>query len=658
MAGESMIGKFVVKILGDNRGLEKALNNARKKTVTAIKGIGSATKKIGKVFLTAGATITAGFGATVKIAHDFGAALAEVATLGVKDMKGLKKGIMDVTAAYGGDLIENTKAAYQAISAGVEPAKVLEFLDTAARGAMAGVAGTAETVDALTNILNAFGKESGQANDVLDQLFVAIKEGKTTMSELAGAVGRLAPTFNAAGLGSDEMLAATAALTASGISTNEAMTGLNGILKAIIKPSKEAADITAALGLEFDTTALKTKGVLQFLKDLSSQLKENIPALQATIEQETRQRDALEASIETLQRKTKRTRAENLALREMKDEFRDLEKSIKENSKAVGPNIEVLSRLFGEIEGLKSVLVLANKDAGKFNEVMGEMEERVGAADEAAQKFKENDPGFAFRQMKAEVINLAVNIGDVLSPVLNKLIADHIKPMIAKIKEWKKENPQLFEQIVKWTAAAGALMLVLGPILIVLGLIVPIITFLTSTIGLWTLAIVAVTTAGVAFGLWIDGIIDKHLKPLASAIDWVSDRLLWFYNMWKKVSGLGGGNGAKLGKRTQELIDQGLDVDSPGGFIPKLVAGANRFLGGLAIVGEQGPELIRLPRGSDVISAPRTAALLAGAGGGGFTVSGPLVSIANMIVRNEGDIRRVAAEIERRIAARVRERVG
>ncbi len=35
--------------------------------------------------------------------------------------------------------------------------------------------------------------------------------------------------------------------------------------------------------------------------------------------------------------------------------------------------------------------------------------------------------------------------------------------------------------------------------------------------------------------------------------------------------------------------------------IPKFAAGVNDFAGGMAIVGEHGPELVRLPRGADVI---------------------------------------------------------
>ena len=45
----------------------------------------------------------------------------------------------------------------------------------------------------------------------------------------------------------------------------------------------------------------------------------------------------------------------------------------------------------------------------------------------------------------------------------------------------------------------------------------------------------------------------------------------------------------------------GFTVGTPDiGTIPRLASGARNFQGGLAMVGERGPELVNLPRGSDV----------------------------------------------------------
>lgn len=66
--------------------------------------------------------------------------------------------------------------------------------------------------------------------------------------------------------------------------------------------------------------------------------------------------------------------------------------------------------------------------------------------------------------------------------------------------------------------------------------------------------------------------------------------------------------------------------------IPTFAKGVRNFVGGLAIVGEQGPELVNLGRGSDVYSNPETRAMLGG--GGGVTV---IVNIAGDLT-SEGDL--------------------
>lgn len=59
----------------------------------------------------------------------------------------------------------------------------------------------------------------------------------------------------------------------------------------------------------------------------------------------------------------------------------------------------------------------------------------------------------------------------------------------------------------------------------------------------------------------------------------------------------------------------GVTVDLPNIDVPHFASGVRNFGGGLAIVGEVGPELVRLPRGSDVYNHRQLAA--AGGGGGG-----------------------------------------
>lgn len=68
--------------------------------------------------------------------------------------------------------------------------------------------------------------------------------------------------------------------------------------------------------------------------------------------------------------------------------------------------------------------------------------------------------------------------------------------------------------------------------------------------------------------------------------------------------------------------------------IPMLAKGTDYFQGGTAIVGEEGPELVQMPRGSKVTPNDKTMGML------GTTITGN-----NFVIREEADIKRVAREL-------------
>lgn len=70
--------------------------------------------------------------------------------------------------------------------------------------------------------------------------------------------------------------------------------------------------------------------------------------------------------------------------------------------------------------------------------------------------------------------------------------------------------------------------------------------------------------------------------------------------------------------------------------IPKLAKGVRNFRGGTAIVGEKGPELVTLAKGTNVTPAGQTQDMLSDMGN---------INIETMIVRNDNDIKLIAREI-------------
>lgn len=165
---------------------------------------------------------------------------------------------------------EQAKAFYEIVSAGITGLdNQLAVLEQSNKAAVAGLTSTAVAADILTTSLNVYGKQGLTAKEASDQLFVAVREGKTRFDELASTVGRVAPIAQSAGVRFDEMAGTLAFLTKNGIGTDEAVTGLRAILVDVIKPSTQAAEAAKQMGIDFSTAAIRSKGLAAFLKEIS-----------------------------------------------------------------------------------------------------------------------------------------------------------------------------------------------------------------------------------------------------------------------------------------------------------------------------------------------------------------------------------------------------
>ena len=270
------------------RSADRALNTSAAKW-------GRTTKKMERGFYqlrTSVESVTRGFGALAAVAGIgslsaalssaatkaaiFGEAMAEVSTLlsDKTQIAGLRSEVLRLSAAFGSDAVTQAKALYQVISAGASDAKqAIDILTTANKLAKGGVTDVTTAADGLTSAMNAYDGQVKSATDASDAFFVAVKAGKTTIRELSASIGSVAKIASQSGVGLEELLAATATLTKGGVSTSVAMNGLKQVISGVVKPTEEAKKLAAELGLQFDATALKTKGLAGFLKDVGVKTK-------------------------------------------------------------------------------------------------------------------------------------------------------------------------------------------------------------------------------------------------------------------------------------------------------------------------------------------------------------------------------------------------
>lgn len=262
----------------------------------------------------------------LKASSEFNTSFAEINTLlhaGEQDVADFRDEIQQFASGSSFAFGDVTKAVYDAISAGVDYKDSVDFIRDAERLAVAGRADLASTTNLLTSALNAYGASTDEAERFSDAFFKTVELGKTTIPELASALGRVAPTASAAGVSVEELSAAIAVVTARGLSTDETITGLKATIQNLIKPGSDAAKIAKEMGLSFDAATLQSKGLEGVLQDII---------------------------------------------------------------KATGGNVDEIKKLFGSTEALNVVLALVDNSASKYNNTLGKIKDSQGATATAADK--------------------------------------------------------------------------------------------------------------------------------------------------------------------------------------------------------------------------------------------------------------------------------
>ena len=209
--------------------------------------LGGFGKKAGLAFAAAGAagaTAIAGLGAaSVKTFADVDQQMREVYTLlpGISEqaMGKMREQVRDFSAEFGVLPQETIPALYQALSAGVPKDNVFEFLETAQKAAKGGVTELATAVDGISSVINAYAESGLSAAEASDQMFTAVRLGKTDFDQLSSSLFNVTPTTAALGVEFSDVTAALASLTAQGVPTSVATTQLRQLFVELSKESSK-----------------------------------------------------------------------------------------------------------------------------------------------------------------------------------------------------------------------------------------------------------------------------------------------------------------------------------------------------------------------------------------------------------------------------------
>ncbi|MDA0010453.1 phage tail tape measure protein [Brachyspira hyodysenteriae] len=321
---------------------------------------------------------TTAFALATKKAADFDNGMREVLTLLPKlsneGFESLKQETLAFSKEIGKVPEEVVPALYQSLSAGVPRENVFEFLKTAGKAAIAGVAELETSVDGLTSVTNAYGTEVLNANRASDIMFQTLKLGKTDFTQLSKSLFNVIPTASALGVKFEDIGAAIAVMTAQGTPTSVATTQIR---QALVELNKEGS------------TTDKT-----FREIAGKSFKEFIE-----------QGGTLQEALQMLAEK---------AAESGKD----------------------ISSMFSSVEAGNAALALSGKNASKFKDALDKMNNSAGATAEAFKKI-DDGPARQFEKIKAELSSLVVELGNSLLPALNEdllpVMQDKIVPLAEKM---------------------------------------------------------------------------------------------------------------------------------------------------------------------------------------------------------------------------------
>lgn len=336
-----------------------------------------------------------------KMASDFENGIAKVSTIAdtsVMSLDAIRSSTIDLSNQLGVSVTDISEAQYSAISAGAATEKSLELVGTAVKAAKAGFTDTATAVDGLTTVYNSF-QGAVDYSTLADQMLMTQNYGKTTFGELASSIGQVTPVANSLNVSTDELFSSIAILTKNGINTSSAITGLKAAYSNILKPTADASKTAKQLGLDFSATHLKAVGWAKFMAEIKE----------------------------------------------------------KTNGDA-----DAMAKLFGSVEALNSMTVLAGAGMDDFTNCLGQMSSAAGLTQESYEKML--TPAERWQIALNKIKNIGIQVGEKLLPVFEKITG----VVSSYAERFTSMSDEQVNGIIKIAAAATAI----GPAITVFGKLV------------------------------------------------------------------------------------------------------------------------------------------------------------------------------------------
>jgi TP901 family phage tail tape measure protein len=391
------LGDVVMKLVARTEGFTAGLATAE----TKLRAFTGGMSKLGSdLSMRVSLPLAAAGGAALHMSQDFDHAihklvgLAGVAPETAEKWRGAIKGMASETGVAADQLAE---AMFYVASGGLRGAEALEVLEAAAKGSRAGMGAVAPIAQAATFAMNAYGKANLSASEAVGIMAAVVREGNVAPEMIAESFGRVLPLAAQMGIKFNELGGAVAAMTRKGLDANLAVTAIRAILSSMLVPSKQASEALRQAGSSFEQirAAIRDRGMIG-------------------------------------------------ALMEVK--------------KAFEANQDAVALVFPEIRALAGVLNLVGADASVTNEIMGKLAKAgMGDLNYAFDQVSKGS-GQAMKQMLADLKNMAISVGDIISTKMRPVFLD----TAARIRDVSDALDTLSPKAKSWAVDIGRGLILLG----------------------------------------------------------------------------------------------------------------------------------------------------------------------------------------------------
>jgi TP901 family phage tail tape measure protein len=399
--------------------------------------------------------LVAAGGAAAHFALDFDTSLRQISGLTdvtAGELDGIREKILAMGPAVGKGPQELVDAFYFIASAGFKADEAMVVLETSAKAAAAGLGETQTIAQVLGGVINAYGKENISAARAADILTEAVSQGTAEASGLAAVIGNVVPGAAALGVSFDQVTAAMAGMTLTGVGVEESATSLIQIFSSLQKPTSQAEEALKGMGLSS--------------AELRRQLRE----------------EGLLATLRTLEER-------------------------------FAGNETASAAVFGNIRALRGITALLTLDSDQLNSVFEKVNDSTGRL---ATAYEETEgPQRELDRAMSSMQGTAIELGQDVLPTLVEVVKQLAAGAREFGKWWRsldKDTKRVVVQMLALLAAIGPVVFIVGKLVSGLGFLFKGIGFLAGAKGIPRL-IVLFKTLGVS-GVAAAGVIGLMVAAL------------------------------------------------------------------------------------------------------------------------------------------------